>query len=104
MTLSPRILSDEFGLELVRLQPKRGDVLVLTFDHTPSHDEATRTAEALRNALYGMNVDDTLTLVLTPGSTLEALDEDAMKGYGWVRAPRGDFSGKNLKTSVTPVD
>ena len=84
--LAPRILSDEFGLELIRLKVNHGDVLVLRFGGQPTMQQIHEATTALRNALYGLNIDDTFTLALAGDTSLEALDEAAMAEHGWVRS------------------
>ncbi len=83
---APRILVDEFGLELTRLQVDHGDVLILRVNPNMEPGAIHDAAETLRNALYGQGKDGCLVVVLSNGTELDVLDEAAMAEHGWVRA------------------
>ena len=76
----------ELDLQLEKLNVQSGDVLVLRCDEDSASDTYEMSLR-LQAAFNRQGVDRVLLCVLTPGASLEHLDEEAMNSHGWIRAP-----------------
>lgn len=79
--------------EVKRLSPQSGDVLVFRLEEdTPQNRQAVYVAANLITSEMKKQGKEIYGVLLLPGTTLELLDEDAMRSAGWVRIPNTAFA------------
>lgn len=74
--------------EIIKLGPLDGSHVLVLRRHSPfSQDQIGRVLDLLIERSEELGLDGVPMIVtLTPGESLELLDEDAMREAGWVRA------------------
>ncbi len=68
---------------ILQTKPVDNSIIVLRVEE----GESQSLADNLARALHHMGVRNTLVVVLSKDASIEQLDENEMRKYGWVRAP-----------------
>lgn len=77
-------IAEQMGeANLLKISASEGDTLVIRYTDLPMAEEA-------RRGLAGTLPPGVRAVLLPPTMEISALDENAMRAAGWVRAERGD--------------
>lgn len=98
--MSESILHLETELDLLKI--KDGDTVILRYDPEIHPHPEVIAGQRLRDYLKGIGID-CVVLVLPFGMDLEAVDEQEMELYGWVRPERRAYKNRRKKDPSAPA-